>query len=148
QILHKEMTDQGVDLILDDGLAKIGEDFVETNAGKKINAQAIVLAIGVRPEISLAEDANLEIGNTGAIKVDHNYLTSDKNIYAVGDAIEVHHHLLHKPTRLALAGPAQKQARAAADHIYGIPSRNPGVIGSLSLHLFNLKAASTGINAK
>src|SRR5690625_2288171 len=148
QILHKEMTDQGIDLILDDGLAKIGEDFVETNSGKKINAQAVVLAIGVRPEISLAEDANLEIGNTGAIKVDHNYLTSDKNIYAVGDAIEVHHRLLHKPTRLALAGPAQKQARAAADHIYGMANRNRGVIGSSSIRLFDLNAASTGLNAK
>ena len=148
QILHKEMTDKGVELILDDGLAKIGEDFVETNSGKKINAQAVVLAIGVRPETSLAEDANLEIGSTGAIKVDHNYLTSDKNIYAVGDAIEVHHRLLHKPTRLALAGPAQKQARAAADHMYGIANRNQGVIGSSSIRLFDLNAASTGLNAK
>ena len=148
QILHKEMTDKGVELILDDGLAKIGEDFVETNSGKRINAQAVVLAIGVRPETSLAEDANLEIGSTGAIKVDHNYLTSDKNIYAVGDAIEVHHRLLHKPTRLALAGPAQKQARAAADHMYGIANRNQGVIGSSSIRLFDLNAASTGLNAK
>src|SRR5690625_4768801 len=65
QILHKEMTDQGVDLILDDGLAKIGEDFIETNSGRRINAQAVVLAIGVRPETSLAEDADLEIGSTG-----------------------------------------------------------------------------------
>lgn len=148
QILHKEMVDHGVNLIVDDGLAKIGEGFIETQSGKKIDAQAVVLAIGVRPETKLAEDAGLDIGETGAIKVDGNYVTNDKDIYAVGDAIEVYHRLLHKPTRLALAGPAQKQARAVADHIYGIPSRNLGVIGSSSIHLFDLNAASTGLNAR
>ncbi|OZU88614.1 pyridine nucleotide-disulfide oxidoreductase [Virgibacillus indicus] len=148
QILHKEMVDQGVDLILDDGLAKIDDGYVETNSGRKIKAETVVLAIGVRPETFLAEESGLEIGNTGAIKVDHNYLTNDKNIYAVGDAIEVYHRLLHKPTRLVLAGPAQKQARAAADHMYGIPNRNQGVIGSSSIHLFDLNAASTGLNAR
>ncbi|MHA6252345.1 FAD-dependent oxidoreductase [Oceanobacillus sp. CAU 1775] len=148
QILHKEMTDQGINLILDDGLKRIKEDYIETNANKKIKADAVILAIGVKPNTNLAEKAGLEIGETGAIKVDHNYLTSDKNIYAVGDAIEVFHKILHKPTKLALAGPAQKQARAAADHIYGIPNRNQGVIGSSSIKLFDLNAASTGLNAK
>ena len=123
-------------------------DILTTNSGKKIDAQAVVLAIGVRPETNLAKDAGLEIGETGAIKVDSNYLTSDKDIYAVGDAIEVYHRLLQKPTRLALAGPAQKQARAAADHMYGIPNRNIGVIGSSSIHLFDLNAASTGLKCK
>jgi NADPH-dependent 2,4-dienoyl-CoA reductase/sulfur reductase-like enzyme/rhodanese-related sulfurtransferase len=148
QILHKEMVDQGVELILNDGLAKIADSYIETQSGRRVNAQAVVLAIGVRPETNLAKEAELEIGETGAIKVDHNYLTSDKDIYAVGDAIEVYHRILHKPTRLALAGPAQKQARAAADHIYGVPNRNQGVIGSSSIHLFELNAASTGINAR
>lgn len=148
QILHKEMVDHGVNLVVNDGLAKIGEDYIETQSGKKIAAQAVVLAIGVRPEKSIAEDAGLEIGETGSIKVDANYLTNDKDIYAVGDAIEVHHRLLSKPTRLALAGPAQKQARAVADHIYGKATRNLGVIGSSSIHLFNLNAASTGLNEK
>src|SRR5699024_2929122 len=105
QILHKEMVDHGVELVLDDGLAKIGEDYIETQAGKKIDADAVVLAIGVRPETTLAEEAGLEIGETGAIKVNQHYLTNDQDIYAVGDAIEVYHRLLNKPTRLALAGP-------------------------------------------
>ena len=148
QILHKEMVDHGVKLILDDGLAKISDGSITTNSGRKIDAQVVVLAIGVRPETSLAKDAGLEIGETGAIKVDTNYLTSDKDIYAVGDAIEVYHRLLQKQTRLALAGPAQKQARVAADHIYGKINRNIGVIGSSSIHLFNLNAASTGLNAR
>lgn len=148
QILHKEMVDHGVELILDDGLSKISDGYITTNSGRKIDAQAVVLAIGVRPETNLAKEAGLEIGETGAIKVDSNYLTSDRDIYAVGDAIEVYHRLLQKQTRLALAGPAQKQARAAADHMYGIPNRNIGVIGSSSIHLFDLNAASTGLNAR
>lgn len=148
QILHKQMVDQGVNLVVNDGLAKIGDGQIETQSGAVIWAEAVVLAIGVRPETSLAEQAGLEIGKTGAIKVNGHYLTTDPDIYAVGDAIEVHHRLLHKPTRLALAGPAQKQARAVADHIFGVPSRQLGVIGSSSMHLFDLNAASTGLNAK
>lgn len=148
QILHKEMIDQGVHLAVNDGLQKIGQGYIETQSGKRIDAQAIVLAIGVRPETKLAEEAGLEIGETGAIKVNANYMTSDPDIYAIGDAIEVYHRLLHKPTKLALAGPAQKQARAVADHMYGNPVRNPGVIGSSSIHLFELNAASTGLNAR
>ncbi|HHU20666.1 MAG TPA: FAD-dependent oxidoreductase [Bacilli bacterium] len=148
QILHKQMVDHGVNLVVNDGLAKITDNHIETQSGEKYAAQAVVLAIGVRPETSLAEAAGLEIGVTGGIKVNQHYLTTDSNIYAVGDAIEVHHRLLHKPTRLALAGPAQKQARAVADHIYGIPSRQLGVIGSSSMHLFDLNAASTGLNEK
>lgn len=148
QILHKEMVDHGVELILNDGLAKIGEGFVATQSGKKIEADAVVVAIGVRPETTLAEDAGLEIGETGGIKVDANYVTSDRDIYAVGDAIEVYHRLTHRPTRLALAGPAQKQARAAANHMYGIPTQNKGVIGSSSIRLFDLNAASTGLNVE
>ncbi len=148
QILHKEMIDHGVELILNDGLARICDGYVETQSGKKVKAEAVVVAIGVQPETALAQDAGLEIGETGGIKVDHNYVTSDRHIYAVGDAIEVYHRLTHKPTRLALAGPAQKQARAAANHMYGIPNRNKGVIGSSSIHLFNLNAASTGLNVE
>lgn len=148
QILHKELIDNGVKLVLDDGLASIEESSITTNSGKKIVADAVILAIGVRPETNLAVEADLEIGETGAIKVNQHYLTSDENIYAVGDAIEVYHRLLNKPTRLALAGPAQKQARAAANHMYRIPSRNNGVIGSSSIRLFDLNAASTGLNAR
>ncbi|MCR4431193.1 MAG: FAD-dependent oxidoreductase [Tepidanaerobacteraceae bacterium] len=148
QILHKEMVDHGVNLILNDGVKKINEDSVELQSGRKVAAKAVVMAIGVAPETALAKDAGLEIGATGGIKVDHNYLTSDKDIYAVGDAIEVYSQLTHKPARLALAGPAQRQARAAADHIYGIPHNNKGVIGTSVVKIFDLAAASTGLNEK
>ncbi|AXH99367.1 pyridine nucleotide-disulfide oxidoreductase [Sporosarcina sp. PTS2304] len=148
QILHKEMVDKGVDVIVDDGLASISDTHVKLNSGSEIEAQVVVLAIGVRPEIQLAKDADLTIGELGGIKVDANYRTNDHSIYAVGDAIEVYHRLLQKPTRLALAGPAQRQARAAADHMYGIPHQNKGVIGSSSIQIFDLAAASTGLNEK
>lgn len=146
QILHKEMIDNGVQLIVNDGLAKVGDDFVELNSGKHLEAEAVVLAIGVRPEIMLAKEAGLEIGELGGIKVDANYVTSDPSIYAVGDAIEVYHRLTHKQTRLALAGPALRQARAAANHMYNIPNRNTGVIGSSSIQIFDLNCAATGLN--
>lgn len=107
-----------------------------------------VLAIGAAPETGLAKAMGLELGETGAIKVDHNYRTSDPDIYAVGDAIEVFNRLTHKPSRLALAGPAQRQARAAADHMYGIPHNNKGVIGSCAVRIFDLNAAATGLNEK
>jgi len=148
QILHKEMIDNGINLIVGDGIAKIADDYIELVSGKQIPAQAVVMAIGVKPETKLAEEAGLEIGETGGIKVDHNYLTSDKDIYAVGDAIEVYHKLTHTKTRLPLAGPAQRQARAAADHMYGIPHRNTGVIGSLCVKLFDINAAATGLTEK
>lgn len=148
QLLHKEVKDHGVELILNDAVAKVKEDGVELNSGKKVAAKAVIMAIGVYPETTLARDAGLEIGETGGIKVDHNYLTSDKDIYAVGDAIEVYNRQTHKNTMLALAGPAQRQARAAADHIYNIPHRNNGVIGSSVVKIFDLNAASTGLNEK
>ncbi|SDC37098.1 NADPH-dependent 2,4-dienoyl-CoA reductase, sulfur reductase [Pelagirhabdus alkalitolerans] len=148
QILHKEMSDKGIRLILDDGLASIEEDKLTLQSGTEIPSQAVVMSIGVRPETNLAKDAGLEIGKTGSIKVDHHYLTSDPHIYAVGDAIEVHHKLTHQKTRLALAGPAQRQARAAAGHIYGLPSRNTGVIGSSVVKIFDMNAASTGLNER
>ncbi len=148
QILHKEMVDQGVNLVVGDGLAEITSSSITLNSGLEIEADIVVLAIGVRPETSLAVEAGLEIGETGAIKVNQNYQTNDANIYAIGDAIEVYHRLMNKPTRLALAGPAQRQARAAADHMYGIPTTNKGVIGSSSIQVFNYAAAATGLNER
>ncbi|MET4561364.1 NADPH-dependent 2,4-dienoyl-CoA reductase/sulfur reductase-like enzyme/rhodanese-related sulfurtransferase [Lysinibacillus parviboronicapiens] len=148
QILHKEMMDKGVHVIVNDGLAKVTTDYVELNSGKQVKAQAVVLAIGVRPETSLAKEAGLTIGELGGIQVDGNYVTSDPSIYAVGDVIEVFHQQTHKPTRLALAGPAQRQARAAANHMYNMPQQNKGVIGSASVQIFNLTCAATGLNEK
>ncbi len=148
QILHRELYDQGVDLILGDGVKSVGDNTVVLEDGKEINADAVIMAIGVEPENTLAKQAGLELGVDGAIKVNHHYQTSDPDIYAVGDAIEVHSFFTGKPMRLAMAGPAQRQARAAADHIYGRTYRNTGVITSSVLRVFDLNAASTGMNEK
>ena len=148
QMVQKEMMDHGVQVIVGDGVKEIDGSQVLLASGKAVPAQAVVLAIGVAPETGLARQAGLEIGETGGIKVDHNYRTSDENIYAVGDAIEVFQQLTQKPGRLALAGPALRQARAAADSMYGRPCANKGVIGSCAIRVFDLNIAATGLNEK
>ena len=148
QMLHKELLDNGVSLIVEDGVKTIEEKQITLASGKTVPADAVILAIGVAPETGLAKAAGLEIGETGGILVDHNYRTSDKNISAVGDAIEVIDRMTGKPSRLALAGPALRQARAAADAMYGIPDDNRGVIGSCALRVFGLNAAATGLNER
>lgn len=148
QILHKEIMDHTVDLILEDRLVEIKADEVVLASGKAIPTQAVVMAIGVVPETELAVASGLKLGKTGAIKVNHHYQTSDPNIYAVGDAIEVTHQQTGKVTQLTMAGPAQRQARAAADHIYGRTYRNHGVIGSSVVRVFGMNAACTGLNEK
>ncbi|EXG85222.1 NAD(FAD)-dependent dehydrogenase [Clostridium sp. ASBs410] len=148
QILQKELYDQVVELAVGDGVKAITEDTVILNSGRELPCDAVVLSIGVLPETELAKQAGLEIGETGAIKVTPDYRTSDPHIYAVGDAIEVYQRLTHKPTRLPLAGPALRQARAAADAMYGMSTRNNGVIGSCAVRLFELNAAATGLNER
>lgn len=146
QILHKEMTDHGVNLIVDDKVTRFEKNTVVLASGEKIKANAVVMAIGVTPEIELAKNSGLEIGKTGAIKVDSNYKTSDNDIYAVGDAIEVYNALTHIHTKLSLAGPAQKAARNVADNINGKITVNKGYIGSNAIKVFGYNAASTGLN--
>ena len=148
QILHKELLDHGVELYLGDGVKAIAEDHVTLVSGRKIPADVVVLAIGVLPETSLAKDAGLKLGVTGAIKVSPDFRTSDPHIYAVGDAIEVYNSLTRKPAKLPLAGPAQRQARTAADAICGKGGANKGVIGSCAVRIFGMNAAATGLNEK
>lgn len=151
QILHKELIDNGIDLYLSTTVTEIGKDTIAAvREGKSLMlpAQAVVMSVGVRPETGLARDCGLETGETGGIKVNHNYQTTDPDIYAVGDVIESYNALTHRPGRLALAGPAQRQARAAADHIYGMPHNNKGFIGSSCVRLFDLNAACTGLSEK
>ena len=151
QILHKELDDNGVELYLSSTLTAVEDGQVKAvKDGKEftVPADAVVMAVGVAPETKLAVEAGLEIGATRGIKVNHNYQTSDPDIYAVGDAIEIYNALTHSPGRLALAGPAQRQARAAADHMYGIPHNNTGYIGSSCVRVFKQNAASTGLNEK
>lgn len=146
QIFHKEFLDHGVNLIVEDRVVRFEENKVILSSGKEISADAVVMAIGVAPETALAKQAGITIGETGAIWVDKNYRTSDPDIYAVGDAIEVYHALAHSTTKLSLAGPALKQARAAANHIHHKETVNKGYIGSSAIQVFEYNGASTGLN--
>ncbi|EDS76970.1 pyridine nucleotide-disulphide oxidoreductase family protein [Clostridium botulinum C str. Eklund] len=145
QILHKELHDQGVNLIVGDKVSSFEKDTVVLESGKKVEAGAVVMAIGVIPETELAVKAGLELGVTGAIKVDQNYRTSNQDIYAVGDAIEVYNALTGKMMKLPLAGPAQKEARQAADHMHEMLVKNTGYIGSSVIKCFDYNGASTGL---
>ncbi len=147
QILHKELLDQGVELILGDRVTAFrGSDLV-LQSGRIVEAQAVVMAIGVTPCSALAREAGLELNDRGAVKTDGNYRTSDPNIYAVGDVVEVTNAITGQPAMIPLAGPAQKQARAAADHIHGCAVKNRGFIGSSCIKVFDYNAASTGLTA-
>ncbi len=148
QILHKEMYDRGVDLHVGDKVTGFDTNRVLLASGTEINSEVIVLAIGVQPDTALAKEAGLTIGKTGGIKVDQNYRTNDPDIYAVGDAIEAYNPLTQDNFIIALAGPAQKQARSVADHIHDRPIRNTGYIGSSVVKVFNYAAAATGLNEK
>ena len=146
QILHKEIYDNGVNLVVGDKVSSFEKDKVVLSSGKKVNAKAVVMAIGVSPEVSLAKESGIELGETGAIKVDEDYRTNDEDIYAVGDAIEVYNSLTHSMTKLSLAGPALKEARSVADHINGKRGINNGYIGSSAIKVFDYNAAATGLN--
>ncbi len=146
QIFHKEIYDKGVNLIVGDKVEKFEENKVVLSSGKTIDAKIVVMAIGVAPEINLAKEAGLEIGQTGAVKTDKNYKTTDDNIYAVGDSIEVYNALTQTMTKLSLAGPALKQARTVADNINNKNTINKGFIGSSAIKVFDYNGASTGLN--
>jgi NADPH-dependent 2,4-dienoyl-CoA reductase/sulfur reductase-like enzyme/rhodanese-related sulfurtransferase len=121
---------------------------VQLKSGQRLPAQLVVLGVGVRPENKLAVDANLEVGPRGGIRVNEHVQTSDPDIYAVGDAIEVKDFVLGVPTQVPLAGPANRQGRIAADHIFGRAARYRGTQGTAILRIFDLTAAMTGASEK
>lgn len=145
QILHKEMVDHGVQLIVNDKVEAFTATEVVLASGQRLAADLVVMAIGVRPETALAKDAGLALGHSGAISVDELCRTTDPDIYAVGDAIEVHSKLFAEPYRLSLAWPAQVQARGVAGHIHGQDFQAPRFIGSSCIKVFDYNAASTGL---
>lgn len=121
---------------------------VHLNSGVTVTAHLVVLGIGVRPETTLAAAAGLEIGERGGIRVNEHLQTSNEDIYAVGDVIEVNDFTLGTATHIPLAGPANRQGRIAADHIFGRPSRYRGTQGTAVLGLFGGVAAATGVSEK
>lgn len=153
QLLHKQIQDKGISLFLNEPVvAFTGEEklqAVELKSGKRLAADIVVLAIGVRPESKLAKEAGLEIGKTGGILVNEYFQTSDSSIYALGDAVEVRNFVSHHKALIPLAGPAQKQARIIADKLLGKPGKGyQGTLGTSVVKVFALVAASTGLNEK
>ncbi|MQS75264.1 pyridine nucleotide-disulfide oxidoreductase [Lactobacillus halodurans] len=148
QIVQKHLYDNGVNVIVNDGLAKISDQEVELASGKKIPAQVVVMAIGVKPDTTLATKIGCKLGETGSILVDQHYETTVPDVYAVGDAIELTQRQTCQKSRLALAFPAQMEARDAVDHIYGRKVDNQGFIGTQVIHLFDINVASTGLTEK
>ena len=149
-LIHREVRAHGVRL----ALGHTVEGFAETDSGVEVllkdeeplRADMVVLAIGVTPDSHLAAEAGLELGLKGSIAVNDRMQTSDPDIYAVGDAVQVTHFVSGQPALIALAGPANKQGRIAADNIAGGNSRFKGSQGSSVLKIFSLTAAATGLN--
>jgi NADPH-dependent 2,4-dienoyl-CoA reductase/sulfur reductase-like enzyme/rhodanese-related sulfurtransferase len=156
----KEMTTPIVETLLAKGvtllLGQSAEGFeaaaegiaVRLKSGERLTAQLVILGVGVRPENKLAVEAGLEVGPRGGIKVNEHLQTSDPNIYAVGDAIEVKDFVSGDPTQVPLAGPANRQGRIAADNIFGRSARYRGTQGTAIVGVFDRTAAMTGASEK
>ena len=135
-ILHNYMRKNGIKLCLNTSITDL----------TKLESDMIIMAVGVTPESTLAKDAGLEIGMKGAIVTNVHMKTSNPDIYAVGDAVEVVHHVTRKKAVISLAGPANKQGRIAADNICGIASEFKGSQGSSIMKMFDMTVASTGLS--
>ncbi len=150
--VHSYLQSCGVDFYLQDGVKAFIKDQKQTKviltSGREIYADMVVLGIGVRPKAEIARDAGLEIGVTGGIKVNEYLMTSDPDIYAVGDVIEVTDYVNKNPALIPLAGPANKQARIAADNICGRKSKYNGTQGTSVVKVFDMTVAATGNNEK
>ena len=151
-LIHSEMRKNNIRLMLStpvEGFSENGScvDVILKNS-KNVTADMVILAIGVVPDSSLAKEAGLELGIKGSIAVNDSMQTSDPDIYAVGDAVQIKNFITGQLTLVALAGPANKQARIAADNICGLNSHYTGSQASSVIKIFNLTAASTGINER
>ena len=147
-LVSKEMVAQGVKLHLGDGVATIAQSLVTLSSGAEVPAEIVIMAIGVRPDTTLAKAAGLTIGERGGIQVDEFNRTSDVNIYAVGDAAQKTDALDGTATLVPLANLANRHGRVVADHIAGRTTRPVQTIGTAIVKVFDLMIASTGWNEK
>ena len=143
---QNEMRANGVELILSDGVKSFNENEVELTSGRKISSDIVILSIGVRPETTLAQKAGLEV-NRG-IKVNDCMCTSDPDIFAGGDSVEVKSFVTGEDVLIPLAGPANRQGRIIADNIYGINSSYKKSQGTSVLKVFDYTVAAVGYNEK
>lgn len=143
---QNEMRANGVELILSDGVKSFSDNVIELTSGRKISSDIVILSIGVKPEISLAQKAGLEV-NRG-IKVNDSMQTSDPDIFAGGDSVEVKSFVTGEDVLIPLAGPANRQGRIIADNIYGINSSYKKSQGTSVLKVFDYTVAAVGYNEK
>ena len=149
--VHRYLKEKGVGLILQNGVQSIREEggaLRLTLSDGEIDTDLVIMAVGVRPDTALAKEAGLELNRRGAIVVDEHMLTSDPDIYAVGDAVEVTDFVTGEKAYIPLAGPANKQGRIAADNICGIPTTYKNTQGSAVLKIFDMTVATTGVNER
>jgi NADPH-dependent 2,4-dienoyl-CoA reductase/sulfur reductase-like enzyme/rhodanese-related sulfurtransferase len=155
--LHQELGSHNVNLHLSDPVdrfdapresEKATASVVVLKSGVRLPADLVILALGVRPEITLAKAARLDIGERGGIRVNEQLQTSDPNIWAIGDAIEVRDCVTGNWTWVPLAGPANRQGRIVAENVLGTPLKYPCTLGTAIVRLFDLTAACTGASEK
>ncbi len=151
QTVHKHLVDNGVKLVLGEGVKGFEDGkggFAVLTDKRSIPADIAILSIGVRPNSQLARECGLELGKHGGIVVDETLKTSDDNIYAVGDAVQVKNLISGEETMIPLAGPANKMGRMAADNICGMGRRYKGTEGSSVAKVFDMTVACTGLNER
>ncbi len=151
RLVHDHLLENQVELVLDDGLAKLhGENgriiAIETKSGKMIPADLVVIAIGVRPNVELAKAAGIELGITGAIAVDSRMETQTPGIFAAGDCCETVNRITGMPIWMPLGDIANLQGRVAGDNVAGGNVHFPGVFGTAIFKTFNLTVAITGLS--
>ena len=149
-IIHEHLVDKNVELILNDGVAGFDNKGkkIKLSSGKEISTDMIILSIGVKPETTIAKEANLNLNERGAIIVDKFMKTSDPSIFALGDAVEIMDFVNKKPTMIPLAWPANRQGRIVADNICGKNVEYKGTLGSSVAKVFDYTVATTGNNEK
>jgi len=146
--IQEELMAYGVDLYTSKAVTEVGNKSVTLNDGTQVNADMVLLSIGVRPTLSLAQEAGLDMGEAGGLLVDSTLKTSDDNIYAAGDMIELEHRVLGKKVRIPLAGPANRQGRIAAENALGKKHEYKGSIGTSIVKVFESVAGITGISLR
>lgn len=145
--VHRYIKEKGIKLFLNNGVTAFEHNRILLQKGE-INADMVIMSVGVRPETAIAKACGIETNSRGSIIVDSKMHTNLPNIYAVGDAVEVKNFITNAPSFIPLAGPANKQGRIAADNIAGYESEYTGTQGSAVLKLFDMTVATTGLNEK
>ncbi|MGC6569578.1 FAD-dependent oxidoreductase [Streptococcus sp. VTCC 12886] len=148
--IETELSEKGVHVITGQSVTAFHDkgQILELSNGQTLASDITILSVGVAPDSELARQAGIELGLRGGILVDQNYQTSQKHIYAVGDAIIVKQEITGQDTLISLASPANRQGRQVADVITGLPRKNRGSIGTAIVKVFDLAAASTGLSER